>query len=127
MRIYAVHPISTYRTPYEGKQLARIAERFPDAEVVNPADSRWTPSQWQKEWPKVLPTLDAVVVFPDLAGYIGRGGYKEVTDAVAKGLPVHHLTSFGVWCESPTYTVRRGDWTRYARLAPAMRPMVVRP
>ena len=83
--IYAAHPMTTYGTDLERAALARIGELVPTAKVVDPAVRYRDSAHWLIDWPKLLPTLAALVVFGDVDGTIGTGCLHELVDAWWKG------------------------------------------
>ena len=91
MRLYAARPMTCYSTDLDRRQLARVADAFPDAEVLDPASMFDTNEQWLAAWPEVLASLDLLVLWADEAGFIGAGVLKELTDAIAARVPVAAL------------------------------------
>lgn len=87
-RIYVACPVTTYGTPPKASALARLAEAFPGAEVVDPARLYASDADWLSTWPSVLGGLDALVVVPAPDRSIGAGVLREVADALAYHLPV---------------------------------------
>lgn len=69
-------------------RLTVLAERFPGAEIVNPATRYRSSAGWLRAWPRLLPTLSALVVFADGDGCIGAGCLHEIADACRVGVPV---------------------------------------
>lgn len=88
MRVYCARPMTAYGTDLDARQLARVADAFPDAEVLDPAVMFHTNEEWLSAWPEVLASLDLVVLWADEAGLIGAGVLKELTDAIASRVPV---------------------------------------
>jgi hypothetical protein len=88
-RVYAAHPKACYGTAYAATCLARLGELLPAAEIVDPEALGWrTEAQWRLSWPKVLGGLSSFVVFAGIDGTIGAGCIRELTDAVARYLPI---------------------------------------
>ena len=50
-------------------------------------------------WPRILASIDALVVFADDAEMIGAGCLREIADAIAWRLPVSMLDEHGTPCE----------------------------
>ena len=94
--IYAAHPMTTYGTDLERAALARIGELVPTAKVVDPAVRYRDSAHWLIDWPKLLPTLAALVVFGDVDGTIGTGCLHELVDAWWQGVPVGMLDDQGL-------------------------------
>ena len=88
MKLYAAHPLTSYGTPYEARQLEALREHFPGADVLDPAAMFSSNEDWLAKWPEVLATLDALVLFADQAGHVGAGVLRELSDAIGAGLPV---------------------------------------
>jgi hypothetical protein len=95
VRIYAAHPMTIYGTPRETRALARIATLAPEAEIIDPATQYANNEQWQADWPKLLPNLDAFIVFGDRGGAVGTGCLHELADAWWRGIPVAMLDDHG--------------------------------
>ena len=95
MRLYCARPMVAYGTNRDARQLARVAEAFPDAEVLDPAVMFTTNEQWLAAWPEVLASLDLLVLWADEAGFIGTGVLREVVDAIAARVPVVALDHEG--------------------------------
>lgn len=77
--------------------------------------------EWLEQWPGILATLDGLVAFGDEEGWIGRGVFVEVTDALRRGLPVWYLPASGppreTFALSPAPLPVR-SFQRFARLVP---------
>ena len=95
MRLYAAHPLTSYGTAYEARQLTCLREHFPGADVLDPAAMFSSNGDWLAKWPEVLGTLDALAVFADHGGHIGAGVLRELSDAIGAGLPVLALGQDG--------------------------------
>lgn len=94
--VYAAHPMTCYGTDHERDRLAVLAERFPGAEIVNPATRFRSSAGWLRAWPRMLPTLSTVVVFADEDGCIGAGCLVEIADACRLRVPVLLLDDAGI-------------------------------
>lgn len=90
-RVYVAHPIVTYGTARERDCLAVLREQLPGVELYDPAGRYRREHGWQRAWPKVLASLSGLVVFGAKDGTIGTGCLRELTDALAWGLPVAGL------------------------------------
>lgn len=98
-RIYAAHPMTCYRTEHERAFLDTLAGLLLGAEIIDPATRYRTTAGWLRAWPRLVSTLSGLVVFADEHGTIGTGCMREVTDAIAAGVPVACLDRrFGL-CE----------------------------
>lgn len=95
MRLYCARPMTCYGTDLDARQLARVAEAFPDAEVLDPASMFDTNEQWLAAWPEVLASLDLLVLWADEDGFVGAGVFREVVDAMAARVPVVALDHEG--------------------------------
>jgi len=98
-RVYAAHPMTSYRTEHERACLDALAALLPGAEIIDPAVRYRTNAGWLRAWPRLLSTLDALVLFADETGTVGAGCLREVVDAVAAGLVVGHLDDDRRLCE----------------------------
>lgn len=87
-RVYAAHPLTSYGSEWAAKCLRRLRKLLPDVEIIDPEDKGWSADSWLDEWPSVLGSLSAVVVFGDEGGTVGTGCIREVTEAVFLGRPV---------------------------------------
>ena len=95
MRVYAARPMTCYGTDLDRRQFARVADAFPDAEVLDPASMFDTNEQWLAAWPEVLASLDLLVLWADEDGFVGAGVLKELVDAIAARVPVVALDHEG--------------------------------
>ncbi len=93
--VYAAHPVTTYGSELERRALDRIAKLAPGAKIINPAERYWSSADWLSDWPHLLPTLSALVVFGDEDGAVGTGCIHELADAWFRGLPVSMLDGQG--------------------------------
>jgi hypothetical protein len=98
-RVYAAHPMTSYRTEHERTCLDALAALLPGAEIIDPAVRYRTNAGWLRAWPRLLSTLDALVLFADETGTVGAGCLREVVDAVAAGLVVGYLDDDRRLCE----------------------------
>jgi hypothetical protein len=91
-RVYTAHPMTTYGTEWAASHVASLAMQLPGVEVVDPEALAW-PSDvdWLLEWPDLLDTLSALVVFGAPDRSVGIGCIREVADAILFGLPVAAL------------------------------------
>lgn|GEM_PF-1618801 len=89
MRIYYAHPIETYRTVRERRELEIIRERFPEAEIVNPSIIRH-PHEDIEFFLNLVNSCD-IVVYSDLGGFITAGVAVEIEHALSLGKPVYRL------------------------------------
>lgn len=87
-RVYFAHPKSAYFTDHEAAYLEVLANELPGWGVINPAGRYSTDAAWLRAWPRLVKSLDAVAVASDEFGTIGTGCLREITDAIAHGLPV---------------------------------------
>lgn len=91
--VYAAHPVVSYGTAWERRQLEALAAHFPNSEIVSP--SYTDDADWLARWPEVLDRLDLVVVFGDGGGWIGAGVLREVVDAIGANTAVVALDADG--------------------------------
>lgn len=94
-RVYVASSLSTYNTPEYERNLQRIAELLPKAEILAPRDLFTSHADWLEKWPGIVSQIDALVFFEDAGGYIGYGVWTELNDAVAHGIPIRRLAPNG--------------------------------
>jgi hypothetical protein len=111
---YSLHGHQTARSRW----FIRLARRcFPNAAVISACEQFSSNVDWLLRWPEILPTVAAVCVFPDADGWVGRGVWDELCDALAYGVPVFVLTNTRLHTWSDVTLIESGrDWRRYARL-----------
>ncbi|MDA8310240.1 MAG: hypothetical protein M0Z46_06440 [Actinomycetota bacterium] len=90
-RLYAAHALRCYGTAHERACLDAIEAAFAGWEVVNPAARYRSDAEWLADWPRLVSTLGALVVFADEEGTIGAGCLREVADAIVHGVPLFTL------------------------------------
>jgi len=98
-RVYAAHPMCCYHTDYAADRLAAVARHFPRWRVLDPSRFHWSNAEWQEQWPALVPTLSALVIFADWTGTVGTGVMRELTDVLYAGLPVYVLDDDLRLCE----------------------------
>jgi len=89
----------TYRTGHEATGLASLAKALPGAEIVDPAARYTTSAGWRRAWPRLLRTLDALVVLCAPDDTVGTSVLHELVDAVYAGLPIAVLDDRSALCE----------------------------
>lgn len=115
-RVYVASSLSTYDTPRYDRMIDAVRLHFPDADILPARDQFTSNADWRRKWPRMLPTLAAMVFFDD-RGTIGRGVYQEVEDAKARDLPIFYLSDDGALYDRQDvalYRLDNGDWARYA-------------
>jgi hypothetical protein len=92
MRVFYSHPMKTYGTAAERRELSFIEKRFPGYEVVDPSALRPS-AALEKETEFYLSLVDSCdcLVFSRLYGYVTEGVKPEVEHALVKGKPVYEL------------------------------------
>jgi hypothetical protein len=116
-RVYAAHPVTSYGTEHERACLDTLAALLPGSEIIDPAGRYHTNAGWLRAWPRLLSTLDAVVVFADEDGTVGAGCLREITDAIVAGLPVAYLDDNRRLCELVALDMIPTDLRSRARAA----------
>ena len=86
--VYAAHPVLSYGTAHERKALAHLRRLLPAVTLIDPAARYVGLEDWEQDWPSLVWTLSAVVVFAGEDGSIGAGCMKEVADGIAHGVAV---------------------------------------
>ena len=125
MRLYVARPLTAYGTDLDRRQLARVAEHFPEAEVLDPAAMFTSNAGWLAVWPEMVGTLDLIVLWADEDGFIGAGCLREVIDAMVASVPVVALdwkgrlrTFAGIHCHGPLPSPARVGELVYGDLLP---------
>jgi hypothetical protein len=95
LKVYAVHPLTSYGAEHERRQLEALRKHFPRADVLNPATMFNSDDEWLEGWRDVIDKLYVLAVFADEEGYIGAGCLLEITDAIACGVPIVALDQDG--------------------------------
>jgi hypothetical protein len=65
-----------------------VEETWPRAPIIDPATRFTSNLDWRREWPRIVSTLKALVVFGYEDGHIGLGCLQEIVDAVLHGVPI---------------------------------------
>lgn len=94
--IYLAHPVNTYATSWSRRGCTEaVRQLLPDADVLDP-ETMWTSDEeWLAEWPKIVRSLDLLVVFCDDAQTVGTGVLREIADAIAWDVAVLALDPEG--------------------------------
>ena len=87
-RVYLAHPQVSYGTVRERECVAALRRLLPGWDLYNPSGRYRTDTGWLRSWPRVLASLDALVVFGTREGVIGCGCLRELADVERRGLPV---------------------------------------
>lgn len=90
-RVYVAHPQVSYGTVRERTCLAALRSLLPGWDLFNPSGRYTTDTGWLRAWPRVLDTLDGLVIFGTRKGVIGCGCLRELADAERDGLPIAAL------------------------------------
>ncbi len=85
-RIYLAHSASSYGTAHEATCLARVVELLPGCQIVDPSGRYTTDAGWLSAWPRLVQSLDGLVLFTAEDGTIGAGCWREVGDALARSI-----------------------------------------
>lgn len=117
-RIYIASSLSTYKTLEYDRNLERISELFPQAEILAPRDLFTSTSDWLWKWLGIAAQIDALIFFQDAKGYIGYGVWTEIQDAIAHGIPVSLLadSSLHPWSDVEISERRPTNWRQYVQL-----------
>jgi len=86
--VYVAHPMAGYGTPYTTACLDVLARLLPSALLIDPATIFAIDPEWRQAWPRVLQTLEGFVIFGDTDGTVGAGCIRELSDAIALGVPI---------------------------------------
>lgn len=96
-RVYAVHPMASYKTRHARGLVTRLGKILPGAEIVDPEQLGWpTSDAWLDAWPDLLAGLAGCVVFAAADETIGLGCLLELTDALAANVALAGLDATGL-------------------------------
>jgi hypothetical protein len=87
-RTYVAHPMSRYGTPYSAECLDALAGLLPGTRLIDPATIFASDTEWLGSWPRLLRSLVGFVMFGAEDGTIGAGCIRELSDAIALGVPI---------------------------------------
>jgi hypothetical protein len=115
--IYIAASVTMYQDPRYEQAIAWARERYGSA---LPSAVQWESTRhWLEGWPDLLPKLERIVVITDRQGLIGRGVYRELTEAMEYGTPIELLRFIDgeiVPVEDfELLIVDPDDWRRFAR------------
>ena len=106
MRLYFGHPINAYNIPLEVSLLKRIEKAFPDWEIENPNQERYTQQYllWKKTrgdgmaffYKEVLPTCQGGVFLAFPEGTWGAGVFGEAECLAMRACPIWEITHQGI-------------------------------
>jgi hypothetical protein len=119
-QIYFAAPLDTMGAPAHRKALAAARRQFSGYRIIDPSRLCWNTAEWLAEWPKLIPQLDALSIFPREDGTVGAGCFREIADARAAGIPVWVFSS-EAQAFRPLQRMRRLNWRQrsmvyYARV-----------
>jgi len=86
--VYVAHPVTTYGTPHERAVLDRLAVVLRQAELIDPSTLYASTDEWLADWPRMVVTIDALVLFSEPDGTVGAGCLREMAEVWGWGLPV---------------------------------------
>ncbi len=118
-RVYFACPVPEFHAPRYDRMRQFVLAHYGDIQLFEARQLFTSSAHWLAEWPKLLPTLDEVVFFASVSGYIGRGVAIEIRDARRQRIPVHYLLDDGqllpfgrLWLSPPN----EDDWTQYRQV-----------
>jgi hypothetical protein len=91
LRVYLAHPMITYGSAREWDCLAALRVMLAGAELHDPARRYGSDEAWGRAWPRLLASLDGLVVFGTGSNVVGAGCLAELADARRFGVPVAML------------------------------------
>jgi hypothetical protein len=92
MRVFYSHPMKTYGSPAERRDVSLIAGRFPGCEVVDPSEVKTSPEPGREaEFYMGLVDSCDCLVFSRHFGNVTEGVKPEVDHALSMGKPVYEL------------------------------------
>lgn len=118
--VYVAGSMSSYGTAKRTKAIAQIADLADSQslDVFLPERRYRTHAAWVRGWSKLCRSnaLAGVVIVPDGGGAIGAGVMREVSDAIAFGVPVFVWTAQGLIEDFSMHTLARPTAMRAARI-----------
>lgn len=117
-KLYYAHSMITYGTRKERRELNRIRKRFPDHEIINPAEVKFAGNgaEMMQVCIEIVKQVD-VVVLSEYRKHIGRGVYLELEAAVRGNVERYLLRGRRFMSRFVSRTDDPDDWkVRYARI-----------
>lgn len=93
-RIYLATVIDQYESPGYANVLEAVKAFFGPSAKILEARSLWNSNdEWRAGWPRLLPTVDALAVWPRPDRTLGAGLFREIEDARKHRVPVFIFAS----------------------------------
>ena len=92
LRIYLAAPMTTYRTERYNRIVSQLQHHFAGDRLLSARYLYTSTADWRMKWPKLLPTLDALLFIAAEDGTIGSGVLREIIDVRNRGRPVHYVS-----------------------------------
>ncbi len=118
-RVYFAAPKMAFASLRYRWLRASAAGHFPGSEIVEARAVFADGAQWRAGWPKLLPSLGALVFITTPSGWIGRGVWAEINEA-RQQVPVYFLGDDGELrpLDQVEFSEPRADnWTHHVRVA----------
>lgn len=104
---YFAHPMTSYNSARITRALDRVRSALSGWVVIDPEAAAWRDNaEWLAEWPRIVQSIDALVLVPDDEGCVGAGCLSEVANAIALGVPVAAWNDRCGLCELSGVTFR---------------------
>lgn len=94
-RIYCAGQEASCGSEQRAQMVERLRGMFPGVEVYDPASRHASAAATRRAWPRVLPTLTALVILRGGDDTIGCEVIGELADSVRAGLPIAVMDSGG--------------------------------
>lgn len=117
-KLYYAHSIITYGTKGEKRELQRIRKRFPDHEIVNPAEIKFTgdSTEIMQAYIEVVEQAD-IIVLSEYRKHIGKGVTLELEAAIKENLERYLLRGRKFIAKFASEIINPEDWkVKYARI-----------
>jgi hypothetical protein len=89
--VYLAAPITEYGTERYQRLAGALRARLAGWRILEARDLYVGTCDWLQRWPDVLPTLSHLVFLSTPNGWIGRGVWTEIQDALKHGIPIYYL------------------------------------
>jgi hypothetical protein len=89
--VYLAAPITEYGTERYEQLAGALRSRLTGYRILEARGLYASTADWLQRWPDILPTLSHLVFLSTPDGWIGKGAWTEIQDALQRGIPAHYL------------------------------------
>ena len=117
--VYLASNMLLFGSPQLTKAAETIRRTFPNATILRPEVLYADHAAWRQAWPRILPTLDALVFVTLPGGWIGYGTAAEIRTAQDRRVPMYQACASGrlVAVQAVAFSaVDPSDWHYYCRV-----------